>query len=184
MRDVSGLNAKLLEGGRSTIAGRLAGAFRNGGRNQLADEIVKTMTAASYDVRETDPFQERPTLNLSTRERSPYVNRIRILWDKMRDPVLEYFPKAPGLPKKSSAYLKGVEEVYVTDAYHSLSIEGYRVSPELIERVRGGNWNPEANQRDWEHTNAMAARGYWQTFQVVKTSIGRVPGWGKSRDGC
>jgi hypothetical protein len=27
-------------------------------------------------------------------------------------------------------------DAYVTDAYHSLSIEGYRVTPELIERVR------------------------------------------------
>ena len=28
----------------------------------------------------------------------------------------------------------------MSDAYHSLSIEGYRVSPELIERVRRGSW--------------------------------------------
>jgi hypothetical protein len=35
-------------------------------------------------------------------------------------------------------YLKAVDDIYVNDAYHSLSIEGYRVSPELIERVRTG----------------------------------------------
>src|SRR5512132_884280 len=39
-------------------------------------------------------------------------------------------------------YLKHVQDVYVTDAYHSLSIEGYRVNPALIERVRSGTWNP------------------------------------------
>ena len=36
---------------------------------------------------------------------------------------------APGIPRNPSAYLKAVDEVYVNDAYHSLSIEGYRVTP-------------------------------------------------------
>lgn len=174
VRDASGLLAHLLEGGHSVIAGRLAGAFRNSGRDRLADEIVKTMGAAGYDVRESDPFNDRPSLSLPRRETSPYVNRIRLLWDKMRQPIVERFPKAPGLARNPRAYMKGVQEAYVTDAYHSLSIEGYRVTPELIERVRRGSWNPEANERDREQTNAMAARGYWQAFQVVEKSIGRV----------
>jgi hypothetical protein len=46
IRDASGLLARLLEGGHSTIAGRLAGAFRNGGRDRIADEIMQTMSAA------------------------------------------------------------------------------------------------------------------------------------------
>jgi len=60
IRDASGLLVRLLEGGHSVIAGRLAGAFRNSGRDRLADEIVKTMVAAGYDVRESDPFNDRP----------------------------------------------------------------------------------------------------------------------------
>ena len=48
VRDPSRLLAGLLEGGHSTIAGRLAGAFRNNGRDAMANEIVKTMTAAGY----------------------------------------------------------------------------------------------------------------------------------------
>ena len=174
VRDASGLLAHLLEGGHSVIAGRLAGALRNSGRNRLADEILKTLGAAGYDVRESDPFNDRPSLSLPTRETSPYVNRIRLLWDKMRQPIIERFPKAPGLAPNPRAYMKGIQEGYVTDAYHSLSIEGYRVTPELIQRVRSGSWNPEANQQDREQTSAMAARGYWQAFQVVEKSIGRI----------
>jgi len=174
VRDASGLLARLLDGGHSVIAGRLAGAFRNSGRDKLADEIVRTMARAGYDVRESDPFNDRPSLTLLTREASPYVNRIRLLWDKMRQPVIDRFPKAPGLARNANAYMKRVEEAYVTDAYHSLSIEGYRVTPELIERVRSGTWNPEANEQDREQTNAMAARGYWQAFQLVEKSIARV----------
>lgn len=174
IRDASGILARLLEGGHSTVAGRLAGAFRNCGRDRIAGDIAKTMAAAGYDVRESDPFKDKPAVALPAREPSPYVNRIRLLWQKMREPVVGCFPKAPGLVRDINAYLKRVDEVYVTDAYHSLSIEGYRVSPELIERVRSGAWNPEANEEDRQQRNAMAARGYWQAYQAVRQSVGRV----------
>jgi fido (protein-threonine AMPylation protein) len=174
IRDVSDLLAKLLDGGHSTIAGRLAGAFRNSGRKALADEIIATMSAAGYVVRENDPFTDQPAISLPAREVSPYVNRIRILWQKMRGPVIDVFPKAPGLPRNPAAYRKRVEEAYVEDAYHSLSIEGYRVTADLIQRVRTGAWNPDASEQDREQRNAMAARGYWQAFRVVERSIGKV----------
>jgi fido (protein-threonine AMPylation protein) len=174
IRDASGVLARLLDGGHSTIAGRLAGAFRNNGRDAIADEILKTMAAAGYDVRESDPFEDRPAFALPTRETSPSVNRIRLLWQKMRAPVIERFPKAPGLPRNADAYMKRVDEAYVTDAYHSLSIEGYRVTTDLIERVRSGTWNPDGSEQDREQRNAMAARGYWQAYQAVQESIGKV----------
>jgi hypothetical protein len=174
IRDASGLLARLLDGGHSTIAGRLAGAFRNGGRDRIADDITRTMSAAGYDVRESDPFTDKPAFVLLARETSPYVNRIRLLWQKMREPIIQRFPKEPGLPRNIAAYMKRVGDAYVTDAYHSLSIEGYRVSTELIERVRGGRWNPEKNEEDRQQRNAMAARGYWQAYQAVQKSVGRV----------
>ena len=172
--DASGLLSRLLEAGHTTIAGRLAGAFRNIGRDRIADDIVRTMTAAGYSVRENDPFADRPSVALSIRERSPYVNRIRLLWQTMREPVIAQFPTAPGLPRDVKQYLKHVDDVYVTDAYHSLSIEGYRVTPELIERVRTGKWSPDRNEQDREQRNALAARGYWQAFQAVRASVERV----------
>ena len=57
-------------------------------------------------------------------------------------------------------------------AYNSLSIEGYKVSAALIEKVRSGNWNPDNDDRN-QH-DALAARGYWQAFQAVKQSIEKV----------
>ena len=174
IRDGSGLLARLLEGGHTVIAGRLAGAFRNVGRDRIADEIVKTMSAASYNVRESDPFADKPFLVLGPRETSPYVNRIRLLWQKMREPIIDRFPKAPGLPRDIEGYMKRVDDAYVADAYHSLSIEGYRVSRELIERARSGAWNPETNEGDRMERNAMAAHGYWQAYQAVHESVRRV----------
>jgi hypothetical protein len=50
----------LLNGSHSVIAGRLAGSFRNIGQDRIADEIIKTMKAADYSVKEIDPFEEKP----------------------------------------------------------------------------------------------------------------------------
>ena len=92
----------------------------------------------------------------------------------MRGPVIERFPGSPGRPNDIDAYLGRVQEAYVADAYHSLSIEGYRVSPALIERVRSGHWNPDDDEQDREHRNALAARGYWLAYQSVQKSLARV----------
>jgi hypothetical protein len=56
IRDASELLRPLLDGGHSSIAGRLAGALRRVGRAEQAGEILSAMKAAGYDVRETDPF--------------------------------------------------------------------------------------------------------------------------------
>ncbi|MEE8415820.1 MAG: Fic family protein [Desulfobacterales bacterium] len=174
VRDASDVLALLLEGGRTTVAGRLAGAFRNIGRDRIADDIVKTMQTADYDIREKDPFEDTINLILPSRKQSPYVNRIRLMWQQMREPILKQFPAAPGRPSDTAAYLKEVDDIYVTDAYHSLSIEGYRVNSELIERVRDGEWNPDKNENDREQHNALAARGYWQAYQAVRESVHKV----------
>jgi hypothetical protein len=174
VKDASEVLALLLGGGHSTVAGRLAGAFRNAGQTRIADDIVKTMEKAGYTVRETDPFEDEPSVILATREVSPYANRLRLMWGAMRQPVLDVFPAPPGIPRDPSAYLKAVDGVYVNDAYHSLSIEGYRVSPELIERVRSDAWNPEGNAEDRENRNALAARGYYDAFVSVTRSVEKV----------
>jgi Fic family protein len=92
----------------------------------------------------------------------------------MRAPVIAAFPKAPGVPRSRNAYLKLIDEIYKSDAYHSLSIEGYSVTPELIDRVRSGAWNPDNHNADRESRDALAARGYWQAFQAVKATAKEI----------
>ena len=174
IRDSSEVLGLLLEGGHSTVAGRLAGAFRSIGNHVIADEILDTMRSTGYDVREKNPFQHAVSLSFSSREQSPYVNRIRLMWQEMREVIINNFPTVSSQMLDRDAYLKQLSDAYTTDAYHSLSIEGYRVSPELIERVRSGSWNPETNQSDQDHHNALAARGYWQAYQAVIKTIEKI----------
>ena len=174
VHDVPDILRRLLAGGHSTVAGRLAGAFRSIGRTRMASDIVEGMRAAGYTVRESAPFAVPAPALETGREVSPGVHRIRLMWETMRGAILGRFPRAPGRPEDVSACLERIEDVYVTDAYHSLSIEGYRVSPALIEAVRGGAWNPERNEDHRAQRDALAARGYWQACQAVRRSVRRV----------
>lgn len=174
LRDVSELLAILLEGAHSVVAGRLAGALRAIRRAELADQLVDTMRKAGFVVTESNPFDVAPVQLVFSRSESPYVARLRLYWQSMRETALSMFDPEPGLPKDTGAYLDDIEERYASDAYHSLSIEGYTVSAELIERVRAGNWNPDDHKSDAKNRDAMAARGYWQAHNAVKASIKRI----------
>lgn len=174
LRSPSALLGRLLQGGNSVVAGRLAGAFRHIGRVDFAEEIVAGMRSADYKVVESDPFDESHLHTVQSRGVPPIVIRLRAMWEKSREAVLAEFPPAPGRPDDPGAYLDAVDDVYVNDAYHSLSIEGYRVSPELIERVRSGAWDPRDDGADRKNLDALAARGYWQAFTRVKRTVADV----------
>ena len=173
-REPSGLLHRLLDGGNSVVAGRLVGAFRRVNRADIAEEIRAAMTGAGYSVRESDPFVSGQEIGRLTLAAAPIVGRIQSMWESMRGTVLSTFPPPPGLPADGTAYLRFVDKIYQSDAYHSLSIEGYRVTLDLIERVRSGNWRPESNEADQTSRDALAARGYWQAFQLVKHSVKEI----------
>jgi len=173
--DASNILRILLDGGHSAIAGRLAGALRRAGRSEQADEILSVMRAAGYDVRESDPFENKQSVfAISRPPEVPIVGRLQAMWAASRDAVLKSFPPPPGLPKNKRAYLSQVDEIYKNDAYHSLSIEGFRVSPDLIERVMSGKWDPQHHEADRQNRDALPARGYWQAFQRVKVSVSKA----------
>jgi fido (protein-threonine AMPylation protein) len=182
IRDASDVLRLLLNGGHTAKAGQLAGAFRRIGRAQIADEIVSTMKSAGYDVREKDPFSAGHIFGVVHTATAPIVGRMQAMWESMRGAVAPVFPKAPGLPKSGKEYLRFVDDIYKSDAYHSLSIEGYNVTPALIERVQRGDWDPGHHDDDRQNRDALAARGYWQAFGKVKQTVAEVIAGGDAGD--
>jgi len=168
IRDSSEVLQILVDKGLSTKAGRLVGAFRNNGREDIANDIMQTMKRMGYDVREENPFDAIEPLQHS---QSPYVTRIKLMWKEMRVVVIQNFNR-PKSPLNSEDFLARMEAQYKLDAYHSLSIEGYRVTDYLIEKVKSGLWKPDST--DTDQRNALAARGYWQAFQKVKASVSDI----------
>jgi hypothetical protein len=173
--DASEVLRILLDGSHPAVAGRLAGGFRAIGRTPIAEEILGAMRGAGHVVNEVNPFEKPlPAVLPGGRAESPHVQRLRLMWAEMREGVIAAFPQAPGAPKDIEALLKDVEARYVTDAYHSLSIEGYRVTATLIEKIRDENWNPDGDEKDRATRDAMAARGYFETHNLVKEDLVRV----------
>ncbi|WP_246679738.1 Fic family protein [Mesorhizobium sp. B2-3-5] len=176
IRGSSSLLRYLLSEGRSTIAGRIVGALRMMGRNKDADDIMSAMQSAGYSVREENPFDESAVFQPTSIRPGghPAATRIRLLWAKMRNDALSAFDLERRTISDKAAYMKSIDERYVSDAYNSLSIEGYHVSEELIERVRSGSWNPDKNVDDWDRRNALAARGYWLAFNAVREDVFKI----------
>jgi len=171
--DASQLLSILLEKGQTVKAGRLAGAFRAIGNPAIADEIIGTMKSLGYDIREENPFATAATIPYQ-RVTSPYATRIKLMWEAMREVVIQLYPVSTKTYTDAAACLQQIEVQYKQDAYNSLSIEGYKVTPDLIAKVQSGQWEPEKNASDFEQKNAMAAKGYFQAFQAVKESVKKI----------
>ncbi len=155
------------------LAAQLAGAYQHIGRENEANQFVRTMKVAGYTIKPENPFKEPVIILGGSRTPSPYRRRIRTMWASQREHVLEIFPKrAEPIPR--DVYLQRMDDVFVTDAYNSLSIEGYRVSRDLIAKIASGEYNPEQSGEDRQQLDAMAARGYWETYKLVRDGVGKV----------
>lgn len=168
-------------------AQRLIGGLYHLGLHESAQRLKLDLAAAGIEAKAQNPFEESSSLPSGIILDSPYTGRIQAMWARMREEVISLFPPTPETPSDPTHYLAQVAEIYTHDAYHSLSIEGYQVTPELIEKIATGVWNPDANITDKAQINAMAAKGYHESFKQVLQSIkgilnGESPGKIVSRD--
>ena len=172
--DVVEILELLLETGRSTVAGRLAGAFRHVGRPELADNILDSMREYGYDVREADPFAVPAPSHVSARGLSPWGQRVFSLWREMRPRVIDCFP--PGRPPAVNAKrcLRAVDDVCFADAWHSLAIDGLEVTPGVLDRVRAPEWRLATGTVNEAHRPELAARGQWRAFLAARRSLERI----------
>lgn len=171
IRDISSMTAVAIEGGHSTRAGRVVGALRSIVREEMADTLLTTMRQIGYEVSEENPFEEN--IRLPETSVSPYASRIRLMWARMRQIVVALKESTGAHPSKINLadVLSNLDATYIKDSYNSLSIEGYKVTEELLERVRSGEWDPKKDAHDKEQKDALAARGYYQAYQALRTSI-------------
>ena len=172
VKTVSDISRALIEGRYLSAAGRIAGAYEFLNDSAKARQILEETRAAGLKVTPVNPFQiAKPFLAAQRQPISPQVGRIKFLWASLRADVIAILPPASGIPPDSALYLEQVDEVYKTDAYNSLSIEGYKVTPELIARIRDGQWQPAGNPSDQQQVDTMAAKGYLAAFKTVQSSI-------------
>lgn len=155
-------------------ADRLVGAYRFLQNNKMAEELKNSLESVGMAINEKNPFLKGSPVLVGSEFKSSYTARIHMMWEQFRLTIIDLFPKPPGLPKDISSYLQEINEIYEQDAYNSLSIEGYHVSEVLIEKVKNKLWNPEQNPEDQQQRDALAARGYWEAFLLVKESVEKI----------
>lgn len=176
LADIGTLIRLILDARSPTLAGRFAGAYEFLGDAAKARAIEAAAHAVGIAVKRENPFDRNvPALTPSARAVSPHVGRIHAMFRAMREPVLAVFKAVkPSSGRSIERCLARMDGVYVNDAYNSLSIEGYQVSPDLIRRIRDQQWHPDRNAQDQQQHDAMAAKGYLEAFKVVKTSVRAV----------
>nr|MBL8455330.1 Fic family protein [Zoogloeaceae bacterium] len=163
---------------------RLLAAYRSVGRDEMTEAVLQRLKGVGIDLRiEGNPFAQGRIYALGEPGRAPLYYRVRGLWEQHRESVAALRPTEPTLTISPADYLCRVEALRTQDTYHSLSIERYRVTPELIERVgREGGWDPDSNLADRQEIDAMAAKGYLDAFEEVKRAAseayaaGNTPG--------
>ena len=164
-----------------TAASRIIGGLHHLGLKEVAHRIESDLKAAGFPIKPNNPFEEPSRIREGIILNSPYAGRIEAMWAKMREDVLSVFPQSPKSLPDPVRYLKRVNEIYTHDAYHSLSIEGYQVTADLINKISKDKWDPENNLSDKNDINALVAKGYHEAFKQVLISVkeilkGALPG--------
>ncbi len=173
--DVNAVASSLLVTKNVQSANRLIGAYLEIGRKADSRNLTNIINAVGLGPLKADNPFESPVVKIgSKRQESASAIRVRLLWQKLRegvelvfiDTVVSGFFQSP-----LNELLESVDKVYVSDAYHSLSIEGYVVTEDLINRVANGEWDTGHIEADKQQKDALAARGYYEAFQALRGLI-------------
>lgn len=173
IRDVSGIIDSLISLKRmDTSAARLSGAYAYLGREKEAKRISDTYTSLiGPKITPFNPFHTKPIFGSTQLVESPYAARVEGLWEKYSTKINELNSNIKSKKIDLNTLLSELDDKYTQDAYHSLSIEGYKVTTELIEKIKHGNWDPETNKEDKKTRDALAAKGYFEAFAELKSNI-------------
>ena len=165
------LASGIIEADNEVGSMRILGGLETLGFKEKADQ-VRGLIALTGWKKATNPFPDgQPMLSSELIPKSPYADRIRLLWEQLRPMVLEHFPSSAG-KGDAQTYLDKAHHLYQYDAYHSLSIEGFQVTPELVARIAAGNDEDDPSLK--EESNRLAAKGYSMAHEAVLQSIGKI----------
>ncbi len=174
--DSNKLSEAVLTTKNANSGNRIINAFEALKMKLESRNLETIMKGAGLEIsKKANPFKEVLIPLGGRKGESPSSLRVRTLWNKLRAPVIEAFDDFPPTFEFKKRNIKDtlsmIEELYVSDAYNSLSIEGYQVTPELIKKVAEGDWSPETQSKDKEQKDALAAKGYFDAFNKVKDLI-------------
>jgi Fic family protein len=156
-----------------TAASRIHGALIFLDRNEEA-QILKSLYDSTFggSLVSTNPFDKDAVRFLSDNKPKPLISlKLEAMWNSFRDRVYDIGKNIQRNSFRTNEIETMFEMVKQEDMYHSLSIEGYKITDELINKVIKGNWHPEIDSEDKKTKDALAAKGYADTFNEIKKDI-------------
>lgn len=157
----------------TTAASRIHGALIFLKRDEEA-EILKSLYDSTFGVSlySTNPFNQDAIRFLSSNKPKLITSlKLEAMWNNYRDIVYNIGQEIQRVNFDSMQIESMLENVKQEDMYHSLSIEGYKITDELIQKVIKGNWNPQFDNEDKKTKDALAAKGYVDTFNEIKNDL-------------
>ena len=154
-------------------ASRIHGALIFFGRDEDA-QILKSLYDTTFggSLNSLNPFDKDAIRFLSSNKPKSVTSlKLEAMWNNYRNKV-HYIgtniKRVNFVPEQIESMLELVKQ---EDMYHSLSIEGYKITDELIENVIKGNWNPDLDDKDRKTKDALAAKGYADAFNEIKSDL-------------
>lgn len=164
-----------LVGTNRTGLSRLLSAYKQVNRSDFTDTVLRQLKGVGIDLRADEmPFDNKSIYRLGQPGHTPLYARVHALWAQHREAVAACRPQIDVPQMSPTQYLAQIQAIRVEDAYHSLSIERYRVTPELISKVSEEGWNPINDAADQQQVAAMAAKGYLDAFELVRDAAVQV----------
>lgn len=157
----------------TTAASRIHGALIFLKRDEEA-EILKSLYDSTFGIslNSTNPFNQDAIRFLSSNKPKSITSlKLEAMWNNYRDIVYNIGQEIQRVNFDSMQIESMLENVKQEDMYHSLSIEGYKITDELIKKVVKGNWNPQFDNEDKKTKDALAAKGYVDTFNEIKNDL-------------
>lgn len=172
IQDVSLLSRALLSTKSKANAERIAGAYEFLNESKKAKEIVENFKMTGVFISPQKPFtgETQPIISGDSFFH-PHKIRLIAMWQSMRNDIFALKPEPCKELYTASIIENLVRDIFNKDAYNSLSIEGYQVTLDLIEKIASGKWDPNEDYRDKQQRDALAAKGYHNCFLSVIETI-------------
>lgn len=171
IKNAGEITSHLVDNSQPVKADIIAGAYEFLRKDDFVEQIKKDLDLVAYTVKPKNPFERSAPMLTNTRIESPVIARVELLWKKLKDDLAGIEVPPNLIDEKLEDILERVDSIYVHDAYNSLSIEGYAVTEDLIQKIADGTFDSEVSEKDKKQEAAMAAKGYYLAFQEVKKFI-------------
>ncbi|HYX36132.1 MAG TPA: Fic family protein [Oligoflexus sp.] len=139
----------------------LIGLLESLGRGTVARRVRDAMEGAGLKIASS----EKIDLALKPKAKEPATSYfIRNKWSQFSESLKSRASQLTFTPEVIQVLVDQAQAEKIQDAYHSLSIENYRVSESMIAAIASGQWDPEEKK---DVVNRFAAKGYLDAFNLV-----------------